>query len=47
MKPYTSPEAIEIGPADEVILGVKGTLLWDEANQDFLMSSLSLVDVDE
>ena len=47
MKDYKSPEAIEIGVADEVILGFKDVHLWDEANQDFEMSSLSIVDVDE
>lgn len=47
MKTYTSPEVIEIGVADEVILGAKGINLWDEAAQEFTMSPLSIVDVDE
>ena len=47
MKTYTSPEAIEIGVADEVILGAKGIVLWDEADSDFTMSPISIVDVDE
>jgi hypothetical protein len=47
MKPYTSPEVIEIGVADEVILGAKFGHLWDEIEQNFTMQSLSIIDVDE
>lgn len=47
MKPYTSPEAIEIGVADEVILGGKPENLWDASTQEFTMSAFSIVDVDE
>ena len=47
MKTYTSPEVIEIGAADEVILGPKRVSLWDDVAQDFTMSPLSAVDADE
>lgn len=47
MKTYQAPEVVEIGTADEEILGAKGIDLWDETDQTFTMSALSVVDVDE
>jgi hypothetical protein len=47
MKNYQSPEVIEIGKANEVILGSKSAPLWDEIDQDFTMQEGSVIDVDE
>jgi len=47
MKNYQSPEVVEIGRANEVILGSKDGPLWDEIVQDFSMPEGSVIDVDE
>ena len=44
---YQSPEVIEIGRANEAILGLKDGPLWDEIEQDFVMQEFSVIDVDE
>jgi len=43
---YHSPEAIEIGKADEVILGAKVGPDFDEINRDFTLPAGSVIDVD-
>ena len=43
---YQSPEVVEIGKADEVILGAKGAPLFDEIDQDFTETAVSIIDVD-
>ena len=43
---YQSPEAVEIGKADSVILGEKDDDLWDEPTMAFVRTIESVVDVD-
>jgi len=47
MKSYESPEVVEIGRANEVILGTKLAPLWDEVDRDFTMVEASVLDRDE
>ena len=48
MKRYESPEAVEIGNADEVIQGAKVSTFLDQINHtDFDDVEGSVVDVDE
>jgi hypothetical protein len=44
---YESPEVVEIGRANEVILGSKLGWEWDEIEQDFTMDPGSVIDRDE
>jgi len=44
---YESPEVVEIGRANEVILGTKLAPLWDEVDRDFTMVEASVLDRDE
>jgi hypothetical protein len=44
---YESPEVIEIGRANEVILGPKLGIEWDAIERDFTMEPGSVIDVDE
>jgi len=48
MKRYESPEAVEIGNADEVIQGAKVSMFLDQINHtDYDDVEGSVVDVDE
>lgn len=44
---YESPEAVEIGDADSIILGEKDTDTWDQSTMSFVRTRASAVDVDE
>lgn len=44
---YESPEVVEIGRANEVILGSKLGSLWDEIEQDFCLREGSILDGDQ
>lgn len=44
---YQSPEAVEIGRANEMILGSKVGCMWDEIELDFTLPELSVIDRDE
>lgn len=44
---YESPEVVEIGRANEVILGSKLGPMWDEIDQDFTLPEGSIIDRDE
>jgi hypothetical protein len=46
-KNYQSPEAVEIGKADSIILGPKDNTLFDEPDEQFVRTISSAVDVDE
>lgn len=47
MKNYESPEVVEIGKADENILGDKTEDAWDQPTMSFVRIVGSAVDVDE
>ena len=44
---YQSPEVVEMGKANEVILGSKLGPMWDEITQDFTLPETSIMDRDE
>ena len=44
---YESPEVVEIGRANEMILGSKLGPFWDEIDQDFARQESSIIDRDE
>ena len=44
---YESPEVVEIGRANEVILGSKLGPMWDEVDRDFTLPESSIIDRDE
>ena len=44
---YQSPEAVEIGKADTIILGEKDDDLFDQPTLSFVRTIPSAVDVDE
>ena len=44
---YQSPEAVEIGNADSIILGEKDDDLFDQPTLSFVRTISSAVDVDE
>lgn len=44
---YQSPEAIEIGNADSIILGEKESIYFDQPTQSLVRTTPSAVDVDE
>jgi hypothetical protein len=46
-KDYQSPEAVEIGKADSIILGEKDVDAWDQPTMSFIKTPSSAVDVDE
>ena len=47
MENYQSPEAVEIGKADSMILGEKDQDAWDQPTMSFVRTIASAVDVDE
>ena len=44
---YESPEVVEMGRANEMILGSKIGCMWDEIEWDFTFPDLSIIDRDE
>ena len=44
---YQSPEVVEIGRANEVILGSKIGRMWDELDEDFTLPESTIIDRDE
>jgi hypothetical protein len=44
---YQSPEVVEIGRANEVILGSKIGDMWDELDEEFTLPESSIIDRDE
>ena len=46
-KNYQSPEAVEIGKAESIILGEKENDAWDQPTMSFVRTIASAVDVDE
>lgn len=47
LKNYESPEAIEIGNADSIILGEKDDDLYDQPTLSFVRTIQVAIDVDE
>ena len=47
MRNYQSPEAVEMGRAEEIILGEKDHNLYDQATDTFVRTVGSSIDVDE
>jgi hypothetical protein len=46
-KNYQSPEAVEIGKADSIILGEKDDDLFDQPTLSYVRTIQSAVDIDE
>ena len=46
-KDYQTPEAVEIGKADLIILGSKDDFLWDGLDLTFNLPEMALPDRDE
>lgn len=46
MKNYQAPEVVEIGRANELIIGLKIGPLWETIDQDFTLPAGSVIDVD-